>query len=307
VTNQLFLNAARGPNTIDVQGMSIYTSITAGWSNDTINVGDPAGSLRSLTGGNLGILFNNPGSQVVLNDQGNANVVTYTLKPGDTNPPSSAIFASDSAPIYLIGPLRSLLLNGSNGRSDPTQSDRYNIENTFTNTTINASAASNIFRLSPTDQYLVDIEGPLTLNGTGNDILEFFDANNPNTETYTFDNIPSTLSLATLPTFAVNWTGMGSVYLMTNGMSTVNDPSGTVIVDPQGGPPYLPHGPDISISSDEALAAPLVEAAFRRGLDTVSDHPALGHSLASISSGDSLASGQDGEIGALPWLPGVGG
>src|SRR5262249_53081326 len=40
----------------------------------------------------------------------------------------------------------------------------------------------------------------------------------------------------------VNFFGMGSVYLMTNGPSTVDDPSGTVIVDPAGGPPRGPAG-----------------------------------------------------------------
>jgi hypothetical protein len=293
--------------------MSTNTIINAGWSNDTIDLGDSSGSLRSLIGGYLDIQINNPGSQMVLNDQGNSNVVTYTLKPGNTNPPS-VIFTTDSAPIYVFGPLQSLILNGSNGSSDPSQSDRYDIENTFTNTTINAAAASNVFRLAPTDQYLADIEAPLTLNGTGNDILEFFDANNPNSETYTFDSVPSMLSLATLPTFAVNWTGMGSVYLMTNRMSMVNDPSGMVIVDPPGGPPYLPGGPNVSAGSDQTLAAPLVEAGFSCELDAVGDHPTLRSGAewrywpaATGSPADLLAIGQDGEVMTLRWAPRVHG
>jgi hypothetical protein len=33
-------------------------------------------------------------------------------------------------------------------------------------------------QLTPTDQYLADVAGPLTLNSTGNDVLDFFGANN---------------------------------------------------------------------------------------------------------------------------------
>src|SRR5262249_54520571 len=56
-------------------------------------------------------------------------------------------------------------------------------------------------------------------------------------ETYTFDGVPSMLTLATVPTFATHWSGIATVYLETNGMSTVSDPSGTVLID------VLPPGP----------------------------------------------------------------
>jgi hypothetical protein len=50
------------------------------------------------------------------------------------------------------------------------------------------------------------------------------------------------LALATVPSFATNWSGMAAVYLETNQMSTVNDPSGTVLVDvpPPGADTELP-------------------------------------------------------------------
>jgi hypothetical protein len=233
VSNNLFLLASRGPNTINVQSTSVVTAISAGISSDTINVGDLTNDLHGI--GGLTIQINNAGSQVILNDRGNPDVVTYTLRPEPSNT-TNVITRSDSgAVIYFEGPLENLTLNGSNGSNDPSQSDVYNIENTFTDATINAAAASNVFAVTPTSQYLAGIAGPLTLNGTGNDALVFYDRNNPNSEIYTFDSIPSTLSLATLPSFAVSWTGMGSVTLYTNGMSTVIDPSGTVVVDPPGG------------------------------------------------------------------------
>jgi hypothetical protein len=77
----------------------------------------------------------------------------------------------------------------------------------------------------------------LTLNGSGNDVLDLFDTNNPNSEMYTFDSVPSTVLVGSDPSFSANWTGMGAVYLLANGTSTVDDPSGLVTVDPPGGPP----------------------------------------------------------------------
>ena len=50
-------------------------------------------------------------------------------------------------------------------------------------------------------------------------------------DAYTFDDVPSTLALATVPAFATRWSGMAAVYLETNGLSTIDDPSGNVLVD----------------------------------------------------------------------------
>ena len=85
--------------------------------------------------------------------------------------------------------------------------------------------------------YLAGIAGALNLVGGGADTLVFWDQANPTAETYPFDAIPSTLALATVPAFATHWSGMADIYLETNGMSTVNDPSETVLVD------MLPPGP----------------------------------------------------------------
>jgi hypothetical protein len=52
-----------------------------------------------------------------------------------------------------------------------------------------------------------------------------------NSETYTFDAVPSSVSLATVPGFSASFTGMSAVYLETNGVSTVNESSGLVFVD----------------------------------------------------------------------------
>jgi len=231
VSNALFLYASRGANTINVQSTSQATVINAGWSDDTINVGDAGNTLDNLHGGNGGYLLlqiNNPGSQIIFNDQGSAASRSYTFFTDTRNNP--VLFVPGVNEFFFSGPLAALVLNGSSG------SDTYNIETTFTATTINGGGGGNMFRISPVAEKLSNIVGPLTVNGGGNDTLEFFDANNPNSETYNFDSVPSNLTLTTVPV-SVNFSGMGAVYLVTNGMSTVNDPSGTVIVDPVGGPP----------------------------------------------------------------------
>jgi hypothetical protein len=101
--------------------------------------------------------------------------------------------------------------------------------------TINGGSGTNIFRVSPLAQLLDNIQGTLTLNGSGSDILEFFDQNHNSAspETYTFDSIPSNLTLATDPSFNCNFTGMASVYLETNldPSNVINDASMSVLVD----------------------------------------------------------------------------
>jgi hypothetical protein len=73
--------------------------------------------------------------------------------------------------------------------------------------------------------------GALNLVGGGADTLVLWDTANPNAETYTFEAVPSTLALATVPAFVTRWSGMAAVYPETNRRSTVADPSGSVPVD----------------------------------------------------------------------------
>ncbi len=117
-------------------------------------------------------------------------------------------------------------------------SDTFDIDSTSVSTAVTAGAGGNIFHISPFSQYLASIAGPLTLNGGGSDILEFFDANDPGAETFSFDSVPSTLTLGSTGGTIASFAGMGGgVYVMTNGFSTPDDQSGTVIFDPAGGPP----------------------------------------------------------------------
>jgi hypothetical protein len=231
ITNELFLYASKGTNTINVQSTSQATVINAGWSDDTINVGDTANTLNNLSGGGGGYLafqINNPGSTIIFNDQGSTASRTYTLTT-NTQIPDPALFVSGVQNEFVFaGPLAALVFNGSGG------SDIYAIETTFTDTTIYAGAGSvNIFQISPVAKKLENIVGALTIYGGGNDTLDFYDTNNTNNEVCTFtpDDVPSNLTLASDSNFSVNWTGMESVHLFTNGHSTVHDLSGLVLVD----------------------------------------------------------------------------
>ena len=113
----------------------------------------------------------------------------------------------------------------------------------------------------------------MTVNGNGADTLEFFDTNNPADETYTFDNVPSLLTLLTAPGFSFNWVGIGagSVYLQTNipfghPLSMVNDPSGTVVVDgvpPCGPGPRSPLPGIATHLSGRAVEAALLETGHK--------------------------------------------
>jgi hypothetical protein len=156
-----------------------------------------------------------------VDDSGFAGSTTYTLT--DTQ------VAAAAWPSFLLiyDNIADLNLKGSRG------SDIFNIEATAsaTATTVKAGMGGNRFDLTPTVQYLAAVAGPLNLVGGGADTLVFWDTANPNAETYTFDDVPSMLALTTVPTFATSWSGMAAVYLETNGLSTVNDPSGTVLVD----------------------------------------------------------------------------
>jgi hypothetical protein len=239
ITN-LLINAGDGNNTYNVQSSPSGSSTTlyTGGGVDTVHVRGSAGPLFINSGsgggtitlsngaatlGGIGhVIINDPSNSaaVTVDDSGFAGSTTYTL--------TSSQVAAAAWPAFLLvyNNLASLNLNGSSG------DDQFNIESTAgrTATTINAGSGSNRFDLAPTTQYLAAVAGPLNLVGGGADTLVFWDTANPNAETYAFDDVPSNLTLATVPV-SVNFFGMGAVYLETNGRGTVEDPSGTVLID----------------------------------------------------------------------------
>jgi hypothetical protein len=221
------LRTGTGGNTVTVQGNATPLILNTG-ANDTVlltngaggNVLDPIGA----------VTVNDPSSTsaVVLDDSGFGGGDTYTITNATVTIARSATFA------FTYSGLGSLTLNGGSAASV------FAIDSSSAPTTVNGGAGGNTFRISPFTQYLAgSILGPLTLNGGGADILEFFDVNDPNSETFTFDAVPMSLTLgSTGGTIAVFGGMAGGIYVETNGFSTPNDQSGTVIFD--NGPPPQP-------------------------------------------------------------------
>jgi hypothetical protein len=248
------LNTGNGVDSVNVRGSAGPLFLNSGSGGDTITLSNTA-----VTLGGIGqVIVNDPSKRaaVTVDDSGFAGSTTYTL--------TSTQVAATAWPNFLLNynNLASLNLNGSNG------DDSFAVESTAsaTATTITAGSSSNRFDLTRTAQYLAAVAGPLSLFGSGPDTLVFWDTANPNAETYTFDDIPSNLTLTTMPV-SINFFGMAAVYLETNGMSTVNDPSGTVLVDvPPPGPPDAAQEPPTapSLATADALVQALFDAALKR-------------------------------------------
>jgi hypothetical protein len=284
------LNTGAGSDTVNVQSTAEPLFINSGGRSDTIMLRNTGATLDGIGH----VIVNDPSNRaaVTVDDSGFAGSTTYTLM--------STQVAAAAWPNFLLvyNNLASLNLNGGSG------DDFFAIESTAsaTATTVTAGSGNNRFDLTPMDQYLATIAGPLTLNGSGADTLVFWDTANPNAETYTFDNIPSMLALATVPAFATSWSGMGSVYLETNRISTVNDPSGTVLVDvPPPGPPATAQAPLASpfVTAKGSLVQTLLNAARKRtglnlGVGVPDFCPFLFDALSAIAGNDASGSGYGG-------------
>jgi len=228
-----------GADTVNVQGTALL-------GNLTVNTNAGGATVNLTNGGTVdgiaNVTVNDPTgtSTVVVDDSGFVGDETYAITNASVN-----VGRMTSALLSYSG-IGNLVVNG--GTSNNVQ-DTFNIDSTAANTTVNASpGVLNCFHVSPTAQWLgATILRPLTLNGGGGgaDVLDFFDTNDPNSETFNFDAVPSMLTLGTTPGFLCNFSGFvpGSVYVLTNGVSTSNDASGTVVFDPAGGPPCAPGGP----------------------------------------------------------------
>ena len=224
-----------------VQGTAATGSLTVVTAaGDLVYLSNSLGTLDGI--GNVSVQDGTTSTTVVVDDSNYAGNEDYTLID-----PNLTVGRLPGFGLYYSG-IAQLVLKGGSG------ADIFDLDSTSVPTTAVGGGGGNHFHISPFTQYLASIAGPLTLQGGGSDILEFFDVNNPNSETYSFDSIPSMLSLATVPTFAANWTGMGTVVLETNGMSTVSDPSNSVLVDPSGGPPSPSHGAGKPFAGGQGLA-----------------------------------------------------
>jgi hypothetical protein len=236
--NSLTVRGGTGGNTFTITALLVPTTLDTGSGGDTVHVLGTVAPLSITSGGGdtitlrngaatLGgigrITVNDPSNTatVTVDDSGFAGSTSYTMTSTQVRAAAWPNF------VLIYDNIANLNLHGGSG------SDIFNIESTAspTATTVNAGTGGNRFNLAPTAQYLAGVAGPLNLVGRGADTLVFWDTANPNAETYTFNDVPSTLALATVPAFATRWSGMAAVYLETNGLSTVNDESGSVLVD----------------------------------------------------------------------------
>jgi hypothetical protein len=245
------LYTGNGADTVNVRGTAGPLFVNSGSGSDTITLSNSTNTL----GGIGRVIVNDPSNRATLtvDDSAFASNTTYTL--------TSTQVAAAAWPSFLLvyNNLASLNLIGGSG------DDSIDIESTAgaTATTVTGGSGNNRFDLTPTAQYLAAVAGPLSLLGSGADTLVFWDTANPNAETYTFDDIPSHLTLATVPV-SINFFGIATVYLETNGMSTVNDSSGTVLVDvltPSS--PHTAHEPPMapSVAAADGLVQALLDAA----------------------------------------------
>jgi hypothetical protein len=225
--NPTVLNTGNGADTVLVQGTDATAPLTINTgSGDTVNLTSASNTLDPI--GAVTVNDSTGTSVVTVDDSGYGGSDSYFVTSANVT-----IGRSSSFSLSYSG-IGALTLNGGSG------SDVYYVDSTSVATTVNGGGGGNIFRISPFTQYLAaSILGPsLTLNGGGGDILEFFDANDPNVEGFNFDPVPQSLTLDSTGTDITDFFGMGGgVYAVTNGMSNENDLSGTVIFDPSGGPP----------------------------------------------------------------------
>jgi hypothetical protein len=248
------LNTGSGADTVNVRGTAGPLFLNSGSGGDTITLSNSAATL----GGIGHVIVNDPSNRaaVTVDDSGFAGGTIYTL--------TSTQVAAVAWPNFLLNYNNLARLNLTGGSGD----DSFAIESTASviATTVAAGNGSNRFDLTPTAQYLAGVAGPLNLFGSGADTLVFWDTANPNAEIYTFDDIPSQLTLTTVPV-SIHFVGMATVYLETNGMSTVDDPSGQVLVDvPPPGPPDTAQGPPMapSLATADGLVQALFDASPKR-------------------------------------------
>ncbi len=206
----------------------------------TVNVGDTSGTLDPI--GTVTVADASGTATVNLDDTGFTGSEDYVIT-------GNAVTISRSAAFALIyRGIAGLNLTAGDG------GDTFDIDGTSAGTTVTGGAGPNVFHVSPFTQWLAgSLGGFLTLNGNGADVLEFFDANDPNSETFSFDPVPMSLTLGATGTTVADFSGMAAVYVTTNGFSTPDDQSGTVIFDPDGGPPGARRPPRTRATTDEKL------------------------------------------------------
>jgi hypothetical protein len=272
VTSVTVNTGAGGAAAVNVQGGSAFVVINTHGS-DTVTISNAGHTVDGISGV---AVSGNASSAVVVDDSSYSGDETYGITRNSVN--AARLSAS---PLLTYGGLGNLVLLGGNAATN----DLFTIDSTSSLVNLVGGAGPNCFSISPFSNSLATITAPLTISGSGADMISFWDQLNPASETYSFDDVPSMLTLTTIPV-EIDFGGMGGgVYLQTNGMSTVNDPSGTVMVD--GSPPCTPaRGWDeLDIALTVAGPARVPERTTAVTLDVPASNSVL--ALVSLASGRS--------------------
>jgi streptogramin lyase len=145
VTNELEFRLGSRGNIVNIQSTfpGLPDLFVGGVGNDTFNVGDSANTLNGIQS-HLSFQIANPGSQVILHDEGQTANVSYTLAYDPNISPSNFIQRSTSGYYILYsGPLKSLQLNAGSGN------DTFNVRTlppSSTTVTLDGGAGINMLQ-----------------------------------------------------------------------------------------------------------------------------------------------------------------
>jgi hypothetical protein len=234
-TSHLTLDLGPAISTVSVNATSTNTLISNS-SNATVFVG--TGTLSAIQGG---LTLENGSAQdtIIVDDSEDSAGQTFTMittpgvgaETGDTIGELSSTAMTGNISWDCANTAGVTLIGGSLGNT-------FNLRGTGCATTIDGGSGANTFDVfAATNSLATDFVGQLTLHGGANPAtsLTLDDSLDPNAETFNFAITQAgtgTLTLGSNPLFNLAFDGMSAfVDVLTNGFSTVNDPSGTVQVD----------------------------------------------------------------------------
>jgi streptogramin lyase len=117
VTNELEFRLGSGGNLVNIQSTfpGLPDLFVGGLGDDTFRVGDSSNTLNGIQS-HLSFSIANPGSRVILHDEGDSANVSYTLAQDSNISPSNFVKRSNSGYyIFYSGPLKTLRIDAGGG------------------------------------------------------------------------------------------------------------------------------------------------------------------------------------------------
>jgi hypothetical protein len=177
ISGGMTLNTGLGGNIVRIEGTTAPLTVNTG-SGDAVAITSTSNTLDPISA--VTVIDPTGTSTVTVGDSGYGSSESYIVTNSTVTIGRSAAFS------LTYGGIASLTLVGGPG------SDVFAIDSTSVATRVIAGGGGNIFRISPVTQYLAGsiLGSALTLDGGGGDTLEFFDGNDPASETLNFDAVP---------------------------------------------------------------------------------------------------------------------